>query len=194
MSHESAAQINLGLVLLHYPVYNKHRELVTTAVTNLDIHDIARAARTYGLSRYYLVTPSTGQQEMISRIVGHWKHGWGAEYNPDRGEALEIIRIESTLNDAFNDFQTGFSSPVIKVATGARPRKGDTSFEKLKNSLQKPENPHLIIMGTGWGLADEVFEQAELTLEPIRAAGDYNHLSVRSATAIILDRLLGERN
>jgi hypothetical protein len=35
-------------------------------------------------------------------------------------------------------------------------------------------------------------EQADYILEPIYGPGEYNHLSVRSAVAIILDRLLGE--
>ncbi len=185
---------NLAIALLHYPVYNKHRETVTTAVTNLDIHDISRAARTYGLHRYYLVTPSQEQQDMINRITGHWRTGWGSTYNPDRSEALGIIRIASTLDDVRKDFQTGFKKSVVTVATGARSRVGDTTFTALRESLCDIETPHLLVMGTGWGLLDELFAEAEITLTPIRAAGDYNHLSVRSATAIILDRLLGEHN
>jgi hypothetical protein len=42
-------------------------------------------------------------------------------------------------------------------------------------------------------LADGLLESADLLLEPIAAASDYNHLSVRAAAAIILDRLLGPR-
>ncbi len=42
--------IYIGLV--HHPVRNRHGETVATAVTNLDIHDIARAARTYGIRGY----------------------------------------------------------------------------------------------------------------------------------------------
>ncbi|MEI7817822.1 MAG: RNA methyltransferase, partial [Desulfuromonadales bacterium] len=33
---------NLAIALVHYPVYNKHHEVVTSALTNLDQHDIAR--------------------------------------------------------------------------------------------------------------------------------------------------------
>lgn len=192
MISENHAQRNLGLVLVHYPVYNKHRDVVTTAVTNLDIHDIARAARTYGLSRYYLVTPSSEQQAMIRRITGHWQNGWGADYNPDRREALSIVRIMPDLQAAIADFQSDFSTPLISVATGARPRAGAIGFSELRQTLAQPDRPHLLIMGTGWGLTDELFELADRTLEPIRAGSDYNHLSVRSATAIMLDRLLGD--
>lgn len=182
---------NLALALVHHPVYNKHREVVTTAVTNLDIHDIARAACTFGLQRYYLVTPSLEQQSMIKRIVGHWQDGWGASYNPDRREALGIIRVVATLDQAREDFQGHFTAPVMTVATGARERQDAISFRALRQRLQQPETPCLVTLGTGWGLTDELFTQVDATLEPIRGAGDYNHLSVRSATAIILDRLVG---
>jgi len=192
MISDSTATRNLALALVHHPVYNKHREVVTTAVTNLDIHDIARAARTFGLTHYYLVTPSTDQQAMIKRIIGHWQHGWGADYNPDRREALSIIRVVASLHEAQADYQRDFVSPVISVATGARQRTDAISFSNLRERLQQSEAPHLLTLGTGWGLTDELFEQTDLILEPIQGAGSYNHLSVRSAAAIMLDRLLSE--
>lgn len=193
MISDSNAARNLALALVHHPVYNKHRDVVTTAVTNLDIHDIARAARTYGLTRYYLVTPSPDQQTMIGRIVGHWQDGWGAGYNPDRREALGIIRVAASLGEAFHDFQQEVATPVVSVVTGARQRPDAVSFATLRERLRQTDAPHLLVLGTGWGLADELFEQANLVLEPIQGCGNYNHLSVRSATAIMLDRLLGSR-
>jgi hypothetical protein len=55
--------------------------------------------------------------------------------------------------------------------------------------LGKPDDPYLLLLGTGWGLSDDCFEAADFILEPIAGAGTYNHLSVRSAAAILLDRL-----
>jgi hypothetical protein len=49
----------------------------------------------------------------------------------------------------------------------------------------------MILLGTGFGLAPAVREQTDLALEAIRGSGDYNHLSVRAAASIILDRLHG---
>ena len=89
----AAMTANLAIALLHYPVYNKHGEVVTTALTNLDLHDIARSAKTYGLERFYIVTPSAGQRALAERITGHWQEGWGAAYNPDRNDELDIVRI-----------------------------------------------------------------------------------------------------
>jgi hypothetical protein len=176
---------------VHYPVYNKLREVVTTALTNLDLHDIARSSRTFGLDRYYIVTPSQDQQALAQRITGHWQAGWGASYNPDRKEALDIVRVVDTLGDAIKDFQTGFSQPVKTVITGAAGRPGSITCQDLKQMLGTSDSPYLLLLGTGWGLTDECFDAADYILEPIAGAGSYNHLSVRSAAAIMLDRLTG---
>jgi len=184
--------VNLAIALLHYPVYNKLREVVTTALTNLDLHDIARSSRTFGLERFYIVTPSVDQQGLARRISGHWQEGWGSSYNPDRKEALDCVRICSTLQEATVDYQSTYEQPVKTVITGAAPRSGYTTFRELRQQLQaSPETPHLLLLGTGWGLTDDCFEAADIILEPIAGNGTYNHLSVRSAAAILLDRLRG---
>ena len=182
---------NLAIALLHYPVYNKHREVVTTALTNLDVHDIARSARTYGLDRFYIVTPSADQRNLAQRITGHWQKGWGATYNPDRKEALDIIRICDDLDSAISDFQSGFENPVKTVITGASEWPDSIAVSDLKQRLEIPDTPYLLLFGTGWGLTKECFESADYILKPIASAGQYNHLSVRSAAAIMLDRLRG---
>jgi len=184
---------NLAIALLHYPVYNKRREVVTTALTNLDLHDIARASKTYGLERFYIVTPSAGQRALAERIAGHWQEGWGANYNPDRKQALDIVRICATLEEAVADFQSGFDKPVATVITGAAPRPGSIDFATMRQLLDNRDNPFLLLLGTGWGLTEECFDAADHTLKPIAGTGSYNHLSVRSATAIMLDRLRGIR-
>jgi len=182
---------NLTVALLHYPVYNKHRQVVTTAFTNLDIHDIARTCRTFGLSRYYLVTPSDEQRQLIQRIVTHWDSGWGADYNPDRREALSIVRSVRSLQDVIADLQQTNQLPVSVIATGAASRPDTVSFVRLRQRLETKDQQYLLLLGTGWGLANELFEQADSILEPVQGIGTYNHLPVRSALAIMLDRLLG---
>lgn len=172
-------------------MYNKHREIVTSALTNLDIHDIARSARTYGLEHYYIVTPSRDQQELAHRITGHWQEGWGAAYNADRKAALDIITVTGSLGEAVADFQHGFSRPVHTVITGAKARPGSISCAEFRRMLDDPDTPHLLLLGTGWGLTEACFDTADSILEPISGPGPYNHLSVRSAAAILLDRLKG---
>src|SRR4051812_37001797 len=39
----SRARVAIGL--LHYPIYDRSKKVVATNITNLDVHDIARACR-----------------------------------------------------------------------------------------------------------------------------------------------------
>ncbi|MFW9603557.1 MAG: RNA methyltransferase [Trichlorobacter sp.] len=180
---------NLSIALLHHPVYNKHREIITTAFTNLDIHDIARTARTFGVESYFMVTPSTEQRALIERIVTHWDSGWGSQYNPDRKDALRIIKTAVSLEAAVTELSQSCGLPVSIIVTGAMARPGSCSFTELRKRLNDPTRHYLLVLGTGHGLADSVFDAADLILEPIAGSGDYNHLPVRSALAIMLDRL-----
>jgi hypothetical protein len=183
----------VSIALLHYPVYDRNSRVIATAVTNLDLHDIARMARTFGLFRYYVVTPVEEQRLLAERIRSHWQDGWGGSYNPDRREALELLRVAPDLDAVLADLEENFKRPARIVVTGAKEQPGAVSFDGLRQRIQETEDPFLILLGTGWGLTDEIFDRADLGLEPIRGAGAYNHLSVRAAAAIILDRLLGQR-
>ena len=186
------AAANFSIALIHYPVYDKNRDVVATAVTNLDIHDIARAARTYGLSRYYIVTPVEEQRRLVEKIRQHWLEGWGASYNPKRKAALELLQTENALGDAVRDIEGRTGKSPKLVVTGASGRENSVSFSGLKGLIDaEPEQPFLLLLGTGWGLTEEVFDKSDYVLEPISGAGDYNHLSVRSAASIMLDRLFG---
>jgi hypothetical protein len=59
--------------------------------------------------------------------------------------------------------------------------------------MAEDQRPYLVLLGTGWGLTTEALAQADLILEPIRGVSPYNHLSVRTAAAVILDRLRADR-
>jgi tRNA (guanine37-N1)-methyltransferase len=74
------------------------------------------------------------------------------------------------------------------VATSARA--GDMPVSRARAWLE--DRPVLLVMGTGYGLAPKVIEQADGLLRGIRFLDSYNHLSVRSATSILVDRLLGD--
>ena len=59
---------NLYVGLLHFPMRNRCGEIVATAMTSVDVHDIARTARTYGVVRYFVITPLASQQQIAWRI------------------------------------------------------------------------------------------------------------------------------
>ena len=178
-------KIYLGLV--HYPVYNKNNDVVCTSVTNFDIHDISRSCRTYDVKGYRLIVPVEAQKMLTERIIGYWQEGTGGQYNKDRENAFSITR-EKTIEEI--EEREG-QKPVI-ITTSARIFSNTIGYKALSEKIFEDDRPYLLLFGTGWGLTDEIMDMSDYILEPIRGNTRYNHLSVRAAVAIILDRLLGE--
>jgi hypothetical protein len=163
-------------------------------VTNLDLHDISRAAVTYGAQSFYVVTPLTDQQSLVEKIIAHWTNGVGANYNPARREALQLIRIRETLEAVVEDIRkhSDRGARPRTVATSAKKRSKAIGFDVFRRMLAEGD-PYVLVLGTAWGLAEELVQAADYTLVPIKGPAEYNHLSVRSAASIILDRLLEDR-
>ena len=185
-------QASVYIALLHHPVYDKNGHVVTTAVTNMDIHDIARSARTYGLRGFYVVTPVKTLQKLALKIISHWEKGYGSQYNVTRKEALSLVRIKDELDDAIIDIERECGAKPAIVVTSARSGENRTSFATLRDMLINSDRPFLILLGTGWGLTEGIFSRSDFILEAIAGRTDYNHLSVRSAAAVIMDRLFGQ--
>lgn len=181
--------MSVYIALLHYPVYNKRKEIVTTCITGFDLHDIARTALTYGIKKYYVVNPLPAQREFAQRIFEFWMDEESLEFNWTRAEAFKLISIKADLDEVIEDIRAIEGIKPKIIATSAKPR-GNVTFGGLKFEIRSSSAPYLVLFGTGWGMAEEVFEKADAVLEPVIGTGDYNHLSVRSAAAIILDRLL----
>ncbi len=179
--------------LVHYPVVDKHGDRVSTSITPIDIHDIARTCRTYNVKNYFLVSPNPRQNSFVMDMLGFWNGGAGKDYNSNRSEALASVRLVETIEEAREVIsEREGDEPEIWV-TSARYDVSCISYEKARERLRsQPEKPVLILFGTGWGLDESVLEKACVRLAPVKAAGNgFNHLSVRSAAAIMLDRLLG---
>lgn len=176
------------MALLHYPVLNKRGEVVASAVTNLDIHDIARAARTYNVKRYYIVTPLEDQGRLTRRIVSYWTEGAGAAYNPQRADALSLVTVQTDLDAVREDIRRSGGKDPLLVVTSARCREDAVGFAFVRQLLT--ENSLLLVFGTAWGLDESVLAGADFILDAVQEKSDYNHLSVRSAVSIILDRLI----
>jgi hypothetical protein len=187
------AGADLYLVLLHHPVLDKNGQIVTTSLTNMDIHDIARSARTYGVRGFYVAHPVKALHALAAKIMEHWETGYGSTYNATRKEALSLVRLERDLDGTLLAIEhaTGMRPRVVVTSARGGPRR--TTFAALRAQIEQATEPHLIVLGTGWGLSSEVTERADVILEPVCGPTDYNHLSVRSAAAIILDRLRGAR-
>lgn len=188
---DKACYSNIHLALVHFPVYNKIGEVVVSSVTTLDVHDVSRVGRTFGVGTFYVVTPLKTQQELVERLVGHWLKGHGAEYNPTRKEALLKTRVIKSLDEAVTELTEQSGEKPRVVVTGAKQVPNSIGFEKLREQLKEDAGPVLLVFGTGWGLEKNLIKNADYVLEPIEGNSGFNHLPVRGAIAIILDRLLG---
>ncbi|MFN2342359.1 MAG: tRNA (guanosine(37)-N1)-methyltransferase TrmD [Desulfonatronovibrio sp.] len=180
---------NLYITLVHWPVMNKNGKEGTTSLTNLDIHDIARVSETFGLGGYYICTPLKDQQVLAERLVSHWTAGPGGKGNPDRAMALSTIQICSDLEEAIQKIQeqTGIKPHIVATSANGP---GNTTFGSIRRKLQS--HPVLIVLGTGYGLSQRVLSTADEILRPVCYLSSFNHLSVRSAASILIDRLIGD--
>lgn len=185
---------NLSFCLLHYPVLLEGKKCGASSLTNLDVHDIARISRSYGMGPFYVVTPLEDQLRLLEAILRHWSAGAGGRARPDRSRALSLVRGASSLEEAVT---------LAEARAGVRPRLVATSAawpgkKRAAPPLAPPEvrqwcreGPVLLCLGTARGLAPEVIARCDGRLRPLRFLGD-NHLSVRSAAAILADRILGD--
>ena len=184
---------HLFVALLHYPVLNRTGDTIASAITNLDLHDLARASCTYGVPACYIVTPLKDQQALANRLTAHWIDGKGGEILPERREALKLLKVVDNLSAAKEAIFENTGKMPLLWATTAKKGAGALAHGEARNILEREERPFLLVFGTGWGLAPEVFDEVDGVLEPIPGANGYNHLPVRSAVSIMMDRLLGIR-
>jgi len=183
----------IALALVHHPCLDKHGQIYTTSITNLDVHDIARAATTYGVDAFYVVSPISAQRTMAESIAKYWEEGAGRKRNPDRTTAMKIVHVVSSVEEAIAMETAAFAKPLL-VVTSAK-EQGSITCAALRERWESVPSA-LVLFGTGHGLAGSLVDAADVVLEPLRGRPNknagYNHLSVRSAAAIFLDRLLSQ--
>jgi hypothetical protein len=183
--------MSMYMGLIHSPVLGRKQEIITTSVTNLDIHDIARSARTFGYSKYFIVTPVQKQHKLVQTILDHWNTDADNSYNPDRSSALSFIELADTIEIAKKRIKEIEGVEPIVVVTGANFDEDSGDEHALRAKLQVDKRPMFLLFGTGWGLHASVTDEADFKLNPILGGAEdgYNHLSVRSAVAIYCDRI-----
>jgi hypothetical protein len=173
----------LAVALVHHPVINRKGEEITSTIDHFDVMDGSRLALTYGLARLFVVNPVPAQQALVERLI---RHGMpSAERDETRGD-LGRVAWAPDLETAIAELDT---RPTI-VATSAKRSADAIEIAAVRERLHAGE-PMLLVLGKAWGLAPSVIEAADLRLAPIDAGTGFNHLSVRSAMAILVDRLLG---
>lgn len=183
--------MKMYLGLIHNPILGRKGEIITTSVTNMDIHDIARSARTFGFSQYFIVTPVKKQHKLVQTILDHWNTDEENSYNPDRTSALSFIELADSIDVAKARIKEVEGVEPYVVVTGANFKEFSGTEKDLRAKLELDNRPMFLLFGTGWGLHASVTDHADFKLDPIFGAAKdgYNHLSVRSAVAIYLDRI-----
>lgn len=176
---------HIHIALVHHPVL-RGDSIITSSVTNMDLHDISRLCCTFGLGSYFVVQPDSGQYHVVRKLLYHWKEGEGSKTNPDRKKAVELIKLTDSVDAAKKIIagETG-ETPVV-VATTARKKRGSVTLDEM--GFEKRRSV-LLLFGTADGLAPELIDNSDYVAEPIKAKTGYNHLSVRSAVSIFIDRL-----
>ncbi len=198
VNDQDLVSIPVYIALLHFPIVNRKGAIVTTAVTNMDIHDISRSARTFGMKGYFLVTPIEDQHELVGRILSHWRSDASQAYHPDRVEAVSLIRMAKSFEEVKAAIRAEHGVDPEVVLTDARPLPNSVTYADYRRELSdpgRPQKPVVLVFGTGWGVSDVFYPEVHRILAPVygpEGAGGYNHLSVRAAVAIILDRLFGQ--
>lgn len=125
--------------------------------------------------------------------MGYWQDGSGKEYNENRGEAFERTLLANTIEDAVKEIEEKEGKKPKIITTSAKIYPNSISNKDMSEKIFHDGEVYFILFGTGWGMVEEIIEGSDYVLEPIRGTATYNHLSVRAAVAIILDRLLGEK-
>jgi len=184
-------KFKVSVALMHYPVLGKQGDIITSSLTNLDIHDIARSCKTYGIDRFYIVHPVRMLRRLAEKIQTHWLEGFGSTYNPNRREAIELISLNPDFDDVLIDLERRNRRLPKIVVTSAIEQGTTKTYDQFRGDLLLSDNEHLILFGTGWGMAPELMDRADVRLEPICGPTEWNHLSVRAAAAITFDRLFG---
>lgn len=183
---------NHYVTVLHSEVLLKGGLVGNTSVTSLDIHDIARSCATYGIKNYFLASRLEDQKKIVRTLLDFWETGYGADYNVHRHEAVRHIELKNDLQEVVEAIKEKEGKEPILVATSAKdfgPIKSITYNDQAK--VWSQDRPVLLVFGTGHGLSPEVMDRCDYFLGPVLGFSEFNHLSVRSAVAIILDRWLG---
>jgi hypothetical protein len=147
------------------------------------------------VKKYFLITPLKMQKELVDSILGHWEQDDANAYNPDRQDALSIASAIDSFESAVEQITKAEGQRPFVIATGANFESADGDVSQLTKNIELGNMPCFLLFGTGWGLHPSLVDKVDYKLSPINSknADGYNHLSVRSAVAIYLDRIFGNR-
>ncbi len=180
------------MAVMHTQIMLKGGLMGESSIASLDIHDIARSCTTYGIENFFIVSPLKDQRAILDTFLNFWRSPEGIEYNQSRHKSIQIVRPIDSLDDVIKEITEKEGKKPLLIATSAKEYQNIQSIDYQSQSLVwQHDQPILFIFGTGQGLANIVLDRCDYLLAPIYGMTDYNHLSVRAAASIILDRWMG---
>ncbi len=183
---------NHYVALMHTEILVTKDRVGNNSITSLDIHDIARSSATYGIKNYFIVTPLEDQQKILMNFLDFWKSKDGKDYNLSRFDAVARVMRSVDFDDVVSKIREKEGVDPVVITTSARPVESNKQIDFYsQGKVFKLNRPVLIVFGTGHGLSEKILQKSDYVLCPVNGMTSYNHLSVRSAAAIILDRWIG---
>ena len=133
------------------------------------------------------------QQQIVEKFLSFWHEGEGVTYNASRHVALKSVTVKNDLESTIQAIFEGEGKLPLIIATSAQNLADSYTAVNFheQDKIWSQNRPVLLLLGTGRGLASDVLKKVDYILSPIEGLTAYNHLSVRSAAAIIFDRWLG---
>ena len=147
------------VALMHSDVLvGEERKPGFTSVTSIDIHDIARSSKTYGIKEFFLVTPLEDQQKIVSKVLDFWKKGIGAEYNKCRYNAIQLVQLIDSLQAVIEKIENKEGKRPLVIATSAQAADAQRIISYYDQQVVwHNERPVLLIFGTGQGLVSRAY-------------------------------------
>jgi tRNA (guanine37-N1)-methyltransferase len=181
------------IAIMHTDVKLKVEGVGNTSIASLDIHDAARASITYGIKNLFIVSPLQDQQEILRTFLKFWGSEIGKKYNESRQQAVSCVRPVFSFQEMIETInkQENMKAPIIITTSAQNIKYGKQIDFYSQGEVWQHDRPVLFLFGTGQGLSEKILEKSDYSLLPISGLTEYNHLSVRSAISIVLDRWLG---
>ena len=128
---------------------------------------------------------------MLRQLLDFWQTDVGEEYNPQRFAALKSVVLVSSLEEALQEIEQDEKKRPLLIATSAKAHDNVPAITYYdQEKVWTLQRPVVFLLGTARGLAPSLIEKCDFLLGPIKGFSTFNHLSVRSAAAIIFDRWL----
>ena len=181
---------SVHLVLRHDAVCDRNGETINASVTQVDLHDFCRLCLTVGLGGFHCVTPLEAQHRISTEIMAFWQKGYGQEYNPDRKEALACLHLHREFDEVVAMVTRLHGAAPLILGTSAQRQEKTLDFAAVSSILLPLGRPVVLQFGTAWGLSEQQIHRCDWVLPPIDGYNGYNHLSVRCAAAILVDRFV----